>query len=73
MRSASDALGLTKGFSGQSARVGGALQLAKQGMKTKDIQTFGRWSSPAMPYQYIGNRTKAEQEKLRYKSFKPWE
>ncbi|MCK6263588.1 tyrosine-type recombinase/integrase [Vibrio sp. ZSDE26] len=47
-------------FSGQSTRIGGAQHLAKTGHKPKEIQEFGRWLSPAMPYQYIGNRQKAE-------------
>lgn len=60
-------------FSGQSARVGAVQELSQQGYKVREIQEFGRWLSPAMPYQYIGNRETAEQEKLKFFSFKPWE
>ncbi|KQH87594.1 integrase [Vibrio furnissii] len=60
-------------FSGQSTRIGAAKELAKQGYKAKDIQAFGRWLSPAMPYQYMGNDHTAEREKLKFVKFKPWE
>jgi len=60
-------------FSGQSARVGAVQELSEQGYKIKEIQEFGRWLSPAMPYQYVGNKGTAEQEKLKFFSFKPWE
>jgi|GEM_PF-912460 len=60
-------------FSGQSARIGAVEELSKQGYKTRQIQEFGRWLSPAMPYQYIGNANSAEIEKLKFFSFKPWE
>lgn len=58
-------------FSGHSARIGAARQLAKQGYKARDIQVFGRWLSSAMPYQYIGSKNTAEREKLKFVSFKP--
>ncbi|HAS62736.1 MAG TPA: integrase [Vibrio sp.] len=70
LRNASDQLGLDYTFSGQSLRVGAAQELAEQGVKIRDIQYAGRWLSPAMPYQYIGNATQAELEKMRYLSFK---
>lgn len=60
-------------FSGQSTRIGAAKELASQGYKAKDIQEFGRWLSPAMPYQYIGDIHTAEQARLKFVSFKPWE
>ncbi|WP_165313871.1 tyrosine-type recombinase/integrase [Vibrio ziniensis] len=60
-------------FSGQSARVGAVHKLSEQGYKIKEIQEFGRWLSPAMPYQYIGCKGTAEKEKLKFFSFKPWE
>jgi integrase len=56
-------------FSGQSARVGAVAELYKQGYSVKDIQEFGRWHSPVMPHQYLGNTTQAEQEKQIFKSF----
>ncbi len=60
-------------FSGQSARIGAVLELSNQGYKPKEIQEFGRWLSPAMPYQYMGSKASAEQEKLKFFSFKPLE
>jgi len=60
-------------FSGQSARIGAALELHKQGKKISDIQHFGRWVSPVMPSQYVGNVTQSEHIQLRYKRFKPWD
>lgn len=60
-------------FSGQSARVGAVQELSRQGYNVKEIQIFGRWTSPAMPYQYIGSKSTAEKEKLTFFSFKPWE
>lgn len=59
-------------FSGQSARIGAAQELHKQGQNVSEIQEFGRWNSPIMPMQYIGNKASANQTQLRYKSFKPW-
>lgn len=69
IRRASEILGSKINFSGQSLRVGAAQELAQQGVKVRDIQYAGRWLSPAMPYQYIGNKAKAELEKMRYLSF----
>ncbi len=60
-------------FSGQSARIGAVQELSEQGYKAREIQQFGRWQSPAMPYQYIGSKNSAEQEKLKFLAFKPWE
>ena len=60
-------------FSGQSTRIGAVKELAKQGYKAKDIQKFGRWLSPAMPYQYLGDKNTAEREKIRFLTIKPWE
>lgn len=71
MRSASDKLGLALDFSGQSLRVGGAFELAKQGIKTREIQTYGRWKSAAMPYYYVGNTVRAAHERLKYKVIRP--
>ncbi|WP_434361524.1 tyrosine-type recombinase/integrase [Parasalinivibrio latis] len=55
-RRASEMLGLTGElvFSGQSARAGAALDLSKAGFNLSDIQSQGRWRSPAMPAQYAG-------------------
>lgn len=73
MRSASDLLNLDVQFSGLSLRVGAARELAHQGVKTKDIQKYGRWLSAAMPYQHIGHRVKAANERMIFKTFKPWD
>lgn len=68
IRKASDTLQLSSqhAFSGQSTRVGAVKELAEQGMNVKEIQHFGRWISPAMPSQYIGNTNTAEQEKMKF-------
>lgn len=60
-------------FSGQSTRIGAVKELAQQGYKIKEIQQFGRWLSPAMPNQYLGNLHIAETEKLKFIRFKPLE
>lgn len=48
-------------FSGQSARVGATQELSDAGKSIKEIQHLGRWKSPAMPAQYVGN----EQAKIK--------
>lgn len=74
LRNAGERIGRTDlKFSGQSTRIGAARELYKQGYKTREVQTFGRWLSPAMPAQYVGNARTAEKEKLKFLSFKPWE
>ncbi|CAM3711022.1 Tyrosine recombinase XerC [Vibrio aerogenes CECT 7868] len=73
LRNAGERLGMKHlKFSGQSTRIGAARELHKQGMKVKEIQSFGRWHSPVMPAQYVGNTHSAETMMLHYKSFKPW-
>lgn len=74
-RQASDLLGLSEAmrFTGQSARVGAAKELEKQGYNLRSIQEFGRWLSPAMPAQYLGKENTAELEKAKFKVIKPWE
>ena len=72
LRSASETLGTDIQFSGHSLRVGAVNELADQGLKVREIQHFGRWKSAAMPYQYIGHRSKAALERMVFKSFKPW-
>ncbi|SJN59653.1 site-specific tyrosine recombinase XerC [Vibrio ruber DSM 16370] len=59
-------------FSGQSTRIGATQELYKQGMKIKEIQSFGRWQSSVMPSQYVGRHRQAEIEIQQFKSFKPW-
>lgn len=73
MRSASDKLRLDVKFSGQSLRVGAVNEMAKKGIKVQDIQRAGRWVSAAMPYHYIGNKARSEEEKIVFKRFKPWD
>ncbi|MDN3611623.1 tyrosine-type recombinase/integrase [Vibrio ostreicida] len=72
LRAASEKLRLNVAFSGQSLRVGAVKDMSRRGAKTKDIQHFGRWLSPAMPYQYLGNKNIADAEKMVFKRFKPW-
>ncbi|OOF24422.1 tyrosine-type recombinase/integrase [Salinivibrio sp. IB872] len=72
-RRASDVLGESVVFSGQSPRVGASKALAKQGLSIKQIQHLGRWKSPAMPAQYVGNREASEQAKARYRHKKSTE
>lgn len=74
LRAAGERIGLAQlKFSGQSTRIGAVKELAKQGLKPKEIQSFGRWLSPAMPYQYLGDKNTAEREKIRFLTIKPWE
>ena len=54
---AAEAAGLGKGFTGHSARVGMAQDLARAGTELPALMTAGRWQSPTMPARY----TRAEQ------------
>ena len=75
LRRASDTLGFQGKtlFSGQSPRVGAAKDLAEAGLSVPEIQHQGRWKSPAMPAQYVGNYEQSEQEKNKFKKHKHWE
>jgi hypothetical protein len=73
LRNASELLSLSINFSGQSTRVGAAQHLSKAGANIKEIQDFGRWLSPAMPYQYIGSTQLAEDEQQTFVLIRPWE
>ena len=55
--SAAAAAGLGEGFTGHSARVGMAQDLARTGTELPALMTAGRWQSPTMPARY----TRAEQ------------
>ena len=55
--SAAAAAGLGEGFTGHSARVGMAQDLARTGTELPGLMTAGRWQSPTMPARY----TRAEQ------------
>ena len=57
VRAAAKAAGLGEGFSGHSARVGMAQDLARAGTELPALMTAGRWQSPTMPARY----TRAEQ------------
>lgn len=72
-RAVEQQLGVDTQFTGQSARVGAAKELAKQGYHISDITDFGRWVSPAMPAQYLGKQVLADQERLKFKVIKPWD
>ncbi|MCW8329413.1 tyrosine-type recombinase/integrase [Photobacterium sp. SDRW27] len=74
-RRASDELGLPTSiiFSGQSPRVGAAKDLADSGLSISEIQDQGRWKSPAMPAQYVGNTDLHDKEIAKYVKEKPWE
>ena len=52
LRAAAKAAGLGDGFSGHSARVGMAQDLAGSGIELPALMTAGRWSSPTMPARY---------------------
>ncbi|PMJ90600.1 tyrosine-type recombinase/integrase [Vibrio sp. 10N.261.55.A7] len=73
LKGASEILELPVNFSGHSTRVGAAKHLANNGSNIKEIQKFGRWLSPAMPYQYIGLKQKAEDEQQTFITIRPWE
>jgi integrase len=74
-RRASEELGLPANviFSGQSPRVGAAKDLSDAGLSISEIQSQGRWKSPAMPAQYVGNTEKRDKEMARFLKDKPWE
>ncbi|AJR05824.1 integrase [Photobacterium gaetbulicola] len=74
-RRASEELGLgnTSLFSGQSPRVGAAQDLSDAGLSIVEIQEQGRWKSPAMPAQYVGNTDRHEKEISKFIKPKPWE
>lgn len=74
-RRASDELNLPTStiFSGQSPRVGAAKDLADSGLSINEIQDQGRWKSPAMPAQYVGNTDRHDKEIAKYIKPKPWE
>ena len=55
--SSAAAAGLGEGFTGHSARVGMAQDLARSGTEVPALMTAGRWQSPTMPARY----TRAEQ------------
>ena len=52
LQAAAKAAGLGKNFSGHSARVGMAQDLARVGIELPALMTAGRWTSPTMPARY---------------------
>ncbi len=54
-------------FSGQSPRVGASQDLSQSGKSIKEIQQQGRWKSPAMPAQYVGNKQARDEAMARFK------
>ena len=52
LRAAAKAAGLGENFSGHSARVGMAQDLAQAGIDLPALMTAGRWSSPTIPARY---------------------
>lgn len=70
-RRANELLNLDIQFSGLSARVGATKELSKCGYTVHEIQEMGRWVSPAMPNQYIGNVERSELQKSKFKTKKP--
>ncbi|MGF1692476.1 tyrosine-type recombinase/integrase [Photobacterium kagoshimensis] len=74
-RRAGDELGVSSKviFSGQSPRVGAAQDLANDGATLNEIQSYGRWKSPAMPAQYIGQNSKRDKEMEKFKKETPWD
>lgn len=54
-------------FSGQSPRVGASQNLSENGRSIREIQQQGRWKSPAMPAQYVGNRQARNEAMEKYK------
>ncbi|OCH17115.1 tyrosine-type recombinase/integrase [Aliivibrio logei] len=62
-RRANILLNHTVNFSGLSARVGATKELSKKGYSIQEIQEMGRWISPAMPNQYIGQTKRSEEQK----------
>ena len=52
LRAAAKAAGLGDNFSGHSARVGMARDLAAYGVELPALMTAGRWTSPTMPARY---------------------
>ena len=52
LRAVAKAVGLGDNFSGHSARVGMARDLATAGVELPALMTAGRWTSPTMPARY---------------------
>ncbi|WP_028022579.1 tyrosine-type recombinase/integrase [Enterovibrio calviensis] len=68
-RRAATELGMdgTLTFSGQSPRVGASVDLSESGKSIKEIQQQGRWKSPAMPAQYVGNQQAKDEAMEKFK------
>ena len=66
LQAAAKAAGLGDGFSGHSARVGMAQDLAASGIELPALMTAGRWSSPTMPARYTRSELAARGAVARY-------
>ena len=66
LRAAAKAAGLGDRFSGHSARVGMAQDLAASGIELPALMTAGRWSSPTMPARYTRGEMAARGAVARY-------
>ena len=53
---AARAAGLGEGYSGHSARIGMAQDLAAAGVELPALMSAGRWESPTMPARYVRNQ-----------------
>ena len=66
LRAAARAAGLGGEFSGHSARVGMAQDLAGSGVELPALMTAGRWSSPTMPARYTRSQLAGRGAVARY-------
>ena len=66
LRAAARAAGLGDEFSGHSARVGMAQDLAGSGVELPALMTAGRWSSPTMPARYTRSQLAGRGAVARY-------
>ena len=66
LRAAARAAGLGDEFSGHSARVGMAQDLAGSGIELPALMTAGRWSSPTMPARYTRSQLAGRGAVARY-------
>ena len=63
---AARAAGLGEGYSGHSARIGMAQDLAAAGVELPALMSAGRWESPTMPARYVRNEQAGRGAVARY-------
>ena len=63
---AARAAGLGEGYSGHSARIGMAQDLAAAGVELPALMSAGRWESPTMPARYVRNEEAGRGAVARY-------